>query len=89
MVLLTFFAETWADVLVGKLTAQVLFWSCCRKLEVASLTWESLRLIRQEVHFEIVGKHGVERYFLIPERLFEQLVSAGSSASQFVFAALL
>nr|WP_123784853.1 hypothetical protein [Pirellula staleyi] len=44
-------------------------------------------MIRQEVHFEIVGKHGVKRYLRIPERLFEQHMSARSSASQFVFAA--
>lgn len=85
--LLTFFSEEWADVPVGKLAAQVLFWSCCRKLEVASLTWDSLRQVRQEFHFEIVGKWGVKRYFRVPERLFEQLMSARLPSSQFVFAA--
>jgi integrase len=81
------FAEQWPDVPVGKHAAQVLFWSCCRKLEIASLSWSSLRIIRHEIHFQIVGKHGVERYFRIPEQLYSDLLAARLPKSDFVFAA--
>lgn len=85
--LLQFFANDWSEVRVGKLAAQVLFWSCCRKLEIASLSWTSLRLVRHEVHFQIVGKWGVERYFRIPEQLYAELLAARLPTSEFVFAA--
>jgi integrase len=84
--LIAFFAEKWPVVPVGRLAAQVLFWSCCRKLEVASLSWASLHLIREEIHFEIVGKHGVERYFRIPEQLYLELLAARLPTSEFIFA---
>lgn len=78
--------EQWADVPVGALATKVLLWSCCRKLEVAGLKWDDLRLVEGQVHFEVEGKWGVERWFRIPDPLYRQML-AHRTASPFVFAA--
>ncbi len=83
---LTHLEGEWPGVPVAALAAKVFLWSCCRKLEVAGLTWESLRLVKDEVHFEVVGKWGVERWFRIPNPLYRDLL-AQRTASPFVFAA--
>ncbi len=71
---------------VAALATKVFLWSCCRKLEVAGLTWDSLRLVKDEVHFEVVGKWGVERWSRILDSLYRDLL-AQRTASPFVFAA--
>ena len=76
----------WAEVPVGALATKVLLWSCCRKLEVAGLKWDDLRIVEGQVHFEVVGKWGVERWFRIPEPLYRQMLACRTD-SPFVFAA--
>ena len=51
---------------VGPAALKVFLWSSCRKLEVASLTWDSLRVVGKEVHFEVQCKWGIEKWFRIP-----------------------
>src|SRR5947209_17481729 len=46
----------------GPLLAKVFLWSACRQQEVAGLRWPSLRRVGDEVHFEVVGRCGVERW---------------------------
>jgi len=83
--LLDFF-ESKHGMTVGPAAVKVFLWSSCRKLEVASLTWDSLRLIGKEVHFEIIGKWGVEKWFRIPQGLYKDLLALRTE-SPFVFAA--
>jgi len=59
----------WGGVPVASAAIKVFLWSGCRKLEIAGLTWDMLRAVGEEVHFEVVGKWGVERWFRIPGRL--------------------
>jgi len=80
------------DVPVAALAIKLFLWSCCRKLEVAGLTWDMLRLIGPpdaptEVHFDFVGKHGVLRWFRIPDKLYRELLAQRVSGNPFVFAA--
>lgn len=83
---LDFLESKWRQVPLAVIAAKIFLWSACRKLEVASLTWESLREIRDEFHFEIAGKWGVERWFRIPGSVLHDL-SRYRVSSRFVFAA--
>lgn len=90
--LMTYLDGEWSAVPVAALAVKVLLWSCCRKLEVAGLRWDSLRLIGPaddptEVHFEIVGKWGIERWFRISNSLYRDLLAQRREGSPFVFAA--
>jgi len=76
----------WKDVPVAAAAVKLFRWSGCRKLEVAGLTWDMLRVVGSEYHFEIVGKWGVERWFRVPEALYREL-QALRTDSPFVFAA--
>ena len=42
---LTFLETTWRGVLIVSTATEVFLWSCYRKLEVAGLKWEQVRLI--------------------------------------------
>ena len=84
--ILSYLEQKWPKVPVAVIAIKMLLWSCCRKLEVAGLKWVNLRLVEKQVHFEIVGKWGVERWFRIPELLYEQLLMYKTD-SPFVFAA--
>jgi len=64
----------------------VFLWSGCRKSEVAGLTWDALRLVGNECHFEIIGKWGIERWFRLPEVVYQELATFRTD-SPFVFAA--
>lgn len=83
--LLTHLEADWVGVPLAALAAKVFLWSACRKLEVASLTWDALRPVGSEVHFEVVGKHGIERWFRVPEPVYRELL-AYRTGSPFVFA---
>jgi integrase len=74
----------WKAVPAGALAAKVFLWSCCRKLEVAGLRWDMVRVVGSEVHFEVVGKWGVERWFRLPPALYAEL-EARRTDSAFVF----
>lgn len=84
--LLEYLETTWAGVGAGVLAAKVFLWSGCRKNEIASLTWEAERVVGRETHFEFVGKHGVRRWFRLPETVHREL-QAARTGSSFVFAA--
>jgi len=83
--LLTFLETKWKEVPLGALTAKVFLWSSARKQEVASLQWSQVRVAVHEYHFQIVGKWGVERWFRLPEALYNELL-AYRTDSPFVFA---
>jgi integrase len=84
--LLDYVESRWAGVTVAPLMAKVFLWSACRQQEVAGLKWSSLRRAGEEVHFEVVGKWGVERWFRIPFSLYRELEVIRTESS-FVFAA--
>ena len=50
------------------------------------LSWNSLRMVGSERHFEIVGKWGIDKWFRVPEALYQELLTLRTS-SPFVFAA--
>jgi integrase len=74
----------WGGVPIAATAAKVFLWSGCRKLEIAGLLWDSLRLVGNECHFEIVGKWGVERWFRLPEAVYQELLGYRTQ-SPFVF----
>ena len=78
--------EKWSTVTVATLLVKVAIWSACRKEELASLSWNGLKEIRDERHFVVTGKHGVQKWFRVPNRLFEELAAIRTS-SHYVFAA--
>ena len=84
--LLDYLAENWGGVPIGATLAKVFLWSGCRKLEITGLSWDSLRLVGNECHFQIVGKWGVERWFRLPEAVYKELLDYRTE-SPFVFAA--
>jgi hypothetical protein len=84
--LLTHLKTEWPGVVVAELFAKVLLWSCGRRAEISSLTWNQLRQVGPEYHFQIVGKWAVTRWFRIPQALYDDLVQIRTE-SPFVFAA--
>jgi integrase len=85
--LLTHVQTGWKDVPVAATAVKVFLWSGCRKLEVAGLTWDMLRVVGDEHHFEVIGKWGVERWFRVPGQLYRELLDLRDPSSPFVFAA--
>lgn len=84
---LTYLRTAWPTVTVGVSMLQVLTWSWGRRQEVASLTWDSLRLVDDECHLFMEGKWRVEKWFRIPRPVYDELV-AHRTSSPFVFSAL-
>jgi integrase len=84
--LLDYLETKWSGVPIAATAAKVFLWSGCRKLEVAGLRWDSLRLVVNEYHFEIIGKWGIEKWFRVPDAIYFELLSL-RTASHFVFAA--
>ena len=83
--LMDYFKTHLSGVPIAAMAAKVFLWSGCRKSEVAGLTWDSLRIVGNEYHFEIEGKWGIERWFRVPEAVYQELVGFRTS-SPFVFA---
>jgi integrase len=83
---LDYLENSWGSVTVGAAVAKMYLWSACRQDEITTLQWNALRVVDGEHHFEIVGKMGVERWFRIPDALFQEL-SACRTDSPYVFAA--
>ncbi|WP_166820099.1 hypothetical protein [Thalassoroseus pseudoceratinae] len=71
---LNYFEQNFSTVTVAPLLAQTFLWSYARRREISSLKWSELRLTADEVHFDIVGKWGVRKWFRIPSRLYEDLL---------------
>jgi hypothetical protein len=84
--ILDYFAAEWPGVSVASSVAKVALWSSARKEEITGLQWTSLRVVGDEKHFAITGKWGVERWFRLPEYLFQELLQIRTN-SPFVFAA--
>lgn len=84
--LLTFFETRWKPVPAAAGAAKVFLWSACRKMEVASLSWGSLRPIEGEYRFDIIGKRGIRRWFRVPEAVHQDMLALRTD-SPFVFAA--
>ncbi len=82
---LDYFEARWQGVLVAPILVKIFLWSCCRQQEIAGLKWSSLRKNGEEVHFEIIGKSGVERWFRIPVALYSELENI-RNGSPYVFA---
>jgi integrase len=82
---LNHFEKQWKGISVATALAKVFLWSSGRRLEVASLTWQQLRAVGAEYHFQIVGKWGVEKWFRVPEGLYRELLALRTD-SPFVFA---
>lgn len=78
--------SNWKSAPIAVTAAKVFLWSCCRKMEVSSLKWEQLRAVDDEVHFELVGKWGVERWFRVPNTVYDEL-SSFRTKSPYVFGA--
>lgn len=70
-----FFESHWAGVSVASLMTKVFLWSWCRRNEVASLKWSDHWQAGDEHHFKSVGKWGVEKWFRIPQSVYEGLES--------------
>jgi integrase len=84
--ILDYLEQQWPCVAIAPLVAKVFLWSWGRKSEVTGLRWDMLRPVGDEVHFEIVGKWAVDKWFRIPKPLFDEL-SQMRTGSGFVFAA--
>ena len=82
--IIKFFEESFPEVKTARLAAQVFLWSCARRKEISTLKWEQRRLVDGEVHFDIVGKWGIRKWFRVPSKLYEELLSIQTS-SPFVF----
>ena len=67
------FETRWAGVSVIGTLAKVFLWSSGRRLETANLTWDDLRRVGGEYHFYMNGKWGVEKWFRVPDALFQEL----------------
>ena len=83
--LLDYLEAQWPGLAVPKLVAKTLLWSWGRKSEVMALRWSEMRKVGSEIHFESVGKWGVDKWFRIPESLFRQFQEIKTD-SPFVFA---
>jgi hypothetical protein len=83
---LDYLEQNWTGITVAPLVAKTCLWSWGRKSEVMGLRWESLLGVGSEVHFSIVGKWDVDKWFRIPEMLFRDLEEVKTD-SPFVFAA--
>jgi hypothetical protein len=84
--LLDYLEQHWAGVSVTAAVVKVCLWSWGRRAEVMGLSWDSLRTVGNERHFEIVGKWGIDKWFRVPEVLYQELLSLRTD-SPFVFAA--
>jgi integrase len=84
--LLSFLDDSWGVVSVGSAAAKVFLWSACRREEVAGLTWDALRRVADEYHFEVIGKRNVKKWFRVSTVLYDQL-AAMRTPSPYVFAA--
>lgn len=80
-----FFESKWPHVSIAPLAAKLCFWTWSRVSELAQLRWGDLRVHGSEYHFQIVGKHGIEKWARIPNGLHSAL-STLRTGSEFVLA---
>ena len=84
--ILEYFGQNWPGVSVATLAAQVSLWSWSRLSEFANLEWVSVKVVGDEIHLEIRGKCGVEKWARIPNGLYQELLGIRTS-SPYIFAA--
>ena len=84
--LLDYLETTCSGMTIATALVKTCLWSWGRKQEIMGLKWDSCRIVGGEVHFETVGKWGVEKWFRIPAGLYEELQKLRTN-SPFVFAA--
>lgn len=89
--LLDYFESKWTGVTLAIALAKTFLWSWGRRIEIARLRWDDARIVGNEVqgferHFEIVGKWGVDKWFRMPESLYQECLALKTS-SPYVFAA--
>jgi integrase len=82
---LDYFEKSFPLIPVAAAAIKVFIWSYARRREVSGLTWDRLRLIDGEIHFDVVGKWGVQKWFRIPCNLFQELETNRLQGSPFVF----
>ena len=82
--ILDFFQRGFPTVTVAGLAAQVFLWSCARRDEITDLEWSRLRTFGDEVHFDMVGKWRVRKWFRIPPCLYDELLAVRTD-SNYVF----
>lgn len=80
-----FFEQNYEEVSAAKLAALVFFWSCARRREISTLKWDSLRIEDDEIHFDIIGKWNVRKWFRLPSTVYEELCRIRTD-SPYVFA---
>ena len=84
--ILDYFGSRWKGITVAPAAAKVCLWSWCRLSELVNLTWDDLRIVGTEYHFEIIGKWGVEKWARIPGGLYHELLGL-KTANPHVFSA--
>lgn len=85
--LLQHFRKTWPGITAAEAMLKVYVWSWARREEVAALKWDDLRVVGDEIHFDTVGKWGVEKWFRVPKSIYDELLSFRTD-NPFVFAKL-
>ena len=85
--LLQYFQKKWPGVTAAEAMMKIYVWSWARREEVAALKWEDLRIVGDELHFDTVGKWGVEKWFRIPRTIYDELLALRTD-SPFVFGKL-
>lgn len=89
--LLDYFDCNWPGVTFATALAKTFLWSWGRRSEIATLRWGDAKIVGNESggferHFETVGKWAVDKWFRIPEALYEELLQVRTE-SPYVFAA--
>jgi integrase len=84
--LLDHFETNFPGVVAATLFAQATLWLWARRSEVASLRWDSLRVVNGQYHFDFIGKRAVRKWARIPVGLYREL-SKIKTDNPYVFAA--
>ena len=84
--ILEYFEENWPGISVATLASKVSLWSWSRLSEFANLQWENMKALGEEIHLEILGKWGVEKWARIPLGLQKELLAIRTE-SPYIFAA--
>ena len=84
--LLDYFENNFPEVVAASVFAKATLWLWARRSEVASLRWDSLRVVTGQYHFDFVGKRAVRKWARIPMGLYHEL-SKIKTDSPYVFAA--
>lgn len=85
--LLDFFEKELPLVPLAAAYIRFLLWTWGRRFEVSELQWDKLHRINEnEMHFDILGKWGVQKWARVPRRLYDNVLEHRTD-NPFVFAA--